>query len=173
MYAPPPIEKNPEQRIFTMALYVIASLAAILQYAASVSMVVTGCIMIMLTGFMVKMQRVTAKGTIYESHVEWTARTLSIGSKFLFPGAIIVALYLIYTGTDIAGLKAKLDAANESDAGNGGSVLQLWIAQNWDAIDSIITWCLSVPIFWWVRRCWVGLMKADKHEPIDYPEGIL
>ena len=112
MYAPSE-EKHPEQRVFTMAIYVIASFGAVVQYAESFGMVAAGCIILGITGFMVKAQRMTAKDTIYASHVEWIARTMSIGSKFLFPLSIVVMLYLVYEGTDVASLRHALAASSD------------------------------------------------------------
>jgi uncharacterized membrane protein len=171
MYAPRE-EKHPEQRAFSMALYVVSAMGAIAQYAASIGMVVAGVIILMLAGFMVKMQRLTARGTIYASHVEWMARTLSIGCKFLFPIAIFVALYLVYKWTDVATLQHSLAAAGD-DTDATINLVKAYIASNEDKINRITTWSLTPPILWWVRRCWHGLVRADKSEPIDYPDSLL
>jgi hypothetical protein len=172
MYAPRE-EKHPEQRVFTMALYVVMALAAIAQYSASYGMVIAGVIILILAGFMIKMQRLTARETIYASHVEWTANTMSIGCKFLFPIAAVVSLYLVYKGTDIESLRRSVTTADsEGDLGAMVSIVKTWAAQNEPKVRSITTWCLTPPIFWWVRRCWHGLVRADKSEPIDYPDSI-
>ena len=171
MYARPE-ERHPEQRGMSMAIYVIAALGAIVQYAESIGMVVAGCIILALAGFMLKAQRMTAKGTIYASHVEWTARTMSIGSYFLFPISIAVAFYLIYQWTDIEALRKAVAASDSDDTETLINLVKAYIANNKEKIDRITTWSITPPIFWWVRRCWYGLRRADKSEPIDYPDGI-
>ena len=170
MYARPQ-EKHPEQRAFTMALYVVSSLGAIVQYAESFGMVVAGCIILGIAGCMVRMQRLTARGTIYASHVEWMARTMKIGSMFLFPLSIVVMLYLVYEWTDIETLKNGLAATDDSAAQS--NLVRAYITANMDKIDRITTWAITPPIFWWVRRCWYGLVRADRSEPVDYPDSIL
>ena len=172
MYARPE-EKHPEQRVFSMALYVVSALGAIVQYAESFAMVVAGCIILGLAGFMVKAQRLTAKNTIYASHVEWMARTISIGSTFLFPLSIAVTFYLVYTLTDVESFRKAIAAADSDDFGVLSGLVKNYVAKNMDKIDSITTWSITPPIFWWVRRCWFGLMRADKHEPIDYPDSLI
>jgi hypothetical protein len=171
MYAPQPEEKHPEQRIFSQFIYVVSAMGAISQYAESIGMVVAGCLILGLAGFMVKAQRATAHNTIYASHVEWAARTMYIGTFFLFPISIAAMLYFVYTWTDIAGLKQTLLGSSEDLSAQAGIVKE-YIVQNEAKINRITTWCISPPIFWWVRRCWYGIMRADKSEPIDYPDGI-
>ncbi len=172
MYAPQPEEKNPEQRIFSMWLYVISILGAIAQYAESWQMVILGCIIVGLAGFMVKAQRLTAQNTIYVSHVEWISRTLTIGSRYLFPLSLILTMYLVYTLTDIDSLKKIIASSNTDDLDVLWNLIKQYTDKNAPRIDRITTWCITPPIFWWVRRCWYGLMRADKSEPIDYPDSL-
>src|SRR4051812_18740887 len=117
MYYAPPEEKHPEQRAFSKALYVIAAFGAIAQYAESFGMVIAGCVILGITGFMIKAQRMTAQGTIYASHVEWISKTLTIGSRYLFPLSLVVALWCVYTMTDIDSLRKALAASDSADMG--------------------------------------------------------
>jgi hypothetical protein len=172
MYYAPPEEKHPEQRAFSKALYVIAAFGAIAQYAESFGMVIAGCIILGIAGFMVKAQRMTAQGTIYASHVEWISRTLTIGSRYLFPLSLAIALWLVYTMTDVDALRKVIAASNSDDLGTLSGLVRQYIEQNEQKIDMITTWSITPPIFWWVRRCWFGLMRAEKSEPIDYPDSL-
>ena len=172
MYAPVE-EKNPEQRAFTMALYIIAAFGAIVQYTESLSMNIAGFIILAIAGFMLKAQRLTARDTIYASHVEWMARTISIGSYFLFPVAIAAILYFVYTLTDIVSLKKTFAASGGQDLNAMLSLTKTYIANNGEKINRIINLSITPPIFWWVNRCWYGFKRAAKSEPIDYPESFI
>lgn len=172
MYAPPE-EHHPEQRTFSMALYMISTFAAILQYFNSIPVILLGAMLVTLCFFMAKAQGVTARETIYSTHVEWTRRTLSIGSFFLFPISLIAAFYFIYTTTDINALKNSLDASTEGDLGDTIILVKNYVAANMEKVEKITSISLAPPILWWVRRCIYGFMKAQKSEPIDYPEGFL
>ncbi|MCK5519461.1 MAG: hypothetical protein KAI61_08600, partial [Alphaproteobacteria bacterium] len=99
-------EKHPELRTFSMMLYIISGISAIAQFFSVT--VLPGLCFLVLAFFMVKAQRITAKDTIYASHAEWTARTLSIGTFVLFPLALCVAVYFLWKSTDIEALKATI-----------------------------------------------------------------
>jgi len=172
MYAPPEREKNPEERLFSMVLYIVAAIGAIAQYAESLGMNIAGCIVLAIAGFMVKMQRLTAADTIYASHVQWMSRTMSIGSRFLFPLAIAVMLYLIHAWTNIEAVKKAFEASENKDFGVIMNVVRGYITDNEHKIDLIITGSITPPIVWWVRRCWYGFARANKSEPIDYPDSF-
>ncbi len=167
-----PKEEHPEQRTFSRLLYIIAAMGALAQYAESFGMVVAGCIILSISGFMVRALRVTARGTIYASHAEWLTRTFQIGSVFLFPGSIIVALYFVFKMTDAAAFIHVLANADTDDMGLLTDLVKNYITENAQKIDLIVTWSITPPIIWWVRRCWFGLWKAEKSEPIDFPGGI-
>lgn len=171
LYAPSE-EKHPEQRIFTMFLYIVSLFDVVMQYAQTITILVIGCMITGAVGFMIKAQRLTAKDTIYASHVEWIARTISIGSKFLFPIAIIIALYLIYDTTGVEAVRKSLANPNSDDPGAPYIILKNYMDANEDKVNHIINWSITPPIFWWARRCWTGLMRADKHEPIDFPDSF-
>jgi hypothetical protein len=171
MYAPPE-EKHPEQRIFSMALYVISALGAIAQYAESIFMNITGCVILLAVGFMLKAQKLTAEGTIYVSHVRWISRTMSIASYFLFPVSFIVILYLTFQWTDMHTIRASLQSAENHDMDAINAAVQNYIAHNQGTIDKIFICSITPPILWWVRRCWYGYQRAKRSEPIDFPDSI-
>lgn len=174
MYAPPPKEeRNPEQRLFSMALYMIAAFAGGLQCFNSLPVVVLGTLLVSMCFFMVKAQKLTAMNTLYSTHVEWTHRTLSIGSFFLFPLSFAVALYFVYTSTDLLAFKKSLDASSEGDIGDVIGIVKNYIAKNEEKVEAITSYSLLPAVIWWVRRCAYGFWRAKNAEPINFPQGIL
>jgi uncharacterized membrane protein len=168
MYAPPQ-ERHPEERIFSMLLYIIAAIGAVAQYAESLGMNVAGCVILAIAGFMVKVQRLTAAETPYASHVEWMSRTISIGSRFLFPLSIAAMLYLIHSYTDIESTRKSFESSDNKDIGVMMNIVKGYLDRNEQKLNLIVTGSLTPPILWWVRRCCYGLVKANKSEPIDFP----
>jgi len=171
MYAPPE-EKHPEQRIFSMVLYVISAVGALAQYAESIFMNVTGCLVLLAVGFMIKAQKLTADGTIYLSHVRWISRTMSIASYFLFPVSFGVILYLTFQYTDIGRIKGELQSQENHDMAAISAAVQNYVAHYQTTIDRIFICSITPPIVWWVRRCWYGYQRAKRSEPIDFPDSI-
>lgn len=160
--------KNPELRTFSMALYMIAGMSGLLQFFETT--VILGTILLVISFFMVKAQRLTARETLYASHVEWTARTLSRGTFIFFPAALIISLYLIIKNTDFEPIKAAL---NSDDAGAMMDGIHRYMGKSIPYISHITTITMAPVIFWWVRRCVFGFIRAKNAEPIDYPDGFL
>jgi len=156
-----------------MALYIITTLGALAQYAETLGMNIAGCIILMFAALMLKAQRLTAQGTIYSSHVAWMSRTMSIASYFLFPISIAVILYCVFKYTDLQAPRRALEASGGKYMAVMLVIVINYIAHNESTIDSIVTWSLTPPILWWVRRCWYGYMRAKQSEPIDFPDSII
>ena len=171
MYAPSE-EKHPEQRAFSMILYVFAILGAISQYAESVGMNIAGIAILGCVGFMLKAQKVTAQDTIYSTHVRWTARTISIATYIFFPISAILILFLVYEYTDLESPRRALEAADSTDSVAIVGVVKEYVSHNESRISSIITCSITPPILWWIRRCWYGFVRAKRSEPIDFPDSI-
>ena len=171
MYAPPE-ERHAEQRIFSMIIYILAAVGAVAQYAETLAMNVAGFVILALTGFMLKAQRLTAQGTVYASHVIWVQRTMSIATNFLLPVSIAVILYLVYKETDIRAVKSSFEAGESRNLAEKISLVRSYIARNEAKIDPIVTWSITPPILWWVNRCWYGYRRAKKSEPIDFPDSL-
>jgi hypothetical protein len=171
MYYARPEERHPEQRSFTMGLYIVTALSALLQFYEIT--VIPGMLLMLIAFFMVKAQRVTAMNTIYASHVEWTRRTLSLGTFIIFPLFAVLAIYLVYKMTDITSLKSAFASNEDGDLGAMANIIIGYAKQNEAKVNSITTGCITPPILWWVRRCFVGYMRAKRSEPVDYPDGII
>lgn len=165
-------EKHPELRAFSMMIYIISGISAIAQFFSIT--VLPGLCFLVLAFFMVKAQRITAKNTIYASHVEWTARTLSIGTFVLFPLALCVAVYFLWKSTDIEALKATIVVkADDNDPSSLINFITEYIKGNTQRVADVTTKSLALPVLWWVRRCWVGYRCAKESLPIDYPESLI
>ncbi|MBU6475390.1 MAG: hypothetical protein KGL10_07485 [Alphaproteobacteria bacterium] len=154
-----------------MWLYAIAALGALAQYAMSWQLVIAGCLVVSFCGFMIKAQRITARDTIYASHVEWTANTLRIGGYYLLPLSLLLTMYLVDRYTNINGL-FNLMASSNGDLSTQVNTVQSFMNDNSQRIDFITTLCITPPIFWWVWRCWFGLWRAQNSEPIDFPDAF-
>ena len=161
-------EKYPEQRTFSMALYMIAGTSAVLQLFSST--IILGLILLVLSFLMAKMQRVTARETTYSSHVEWTYNTLSTGTFVLFPISACIAIYFIFKNTDIAGVK---DAMNSDDMDVLFTGAQNYISRATPYAKNISMITLTPPVLWWVRRCVAGFLRAKNSEPVDYPNALI
>lgn len=158
-------ERHPELRSFCMAIYIVAGLGGILQFVDGA--LVMSLILLAISWFMVKAQRMAAMGTIYASHVEWTAYTMSRGLTILFPLALIVAGYIVWKGIDLTAFKNSLQ--NDEDGKIMEISLQFVMSQK-EKILRITDICSIPPTLWWVRRCWFGFMRAKEETPIDYPD---
>lgn len=169
MYAPAE-EKHPEQRTFSMALYIIVGFCGIMQYFMST--VLFGTILLLICFFMVRAQKATAQNTIYITHVEWTRRTLSIGTFYLFPIALAFACYFISKTIDFAAIRQQLDGT-DGEIGGTITLMKGYITENAERVEHISTLCITPVILWWLRRCVYGFMKAKSSEPIFYPQGLL
>ncbi|MBI3441598.1 MAG: hypothetical protein HY052_07340 [Proteobacteria bacterium] len=161
-------EKNPHLRSACMALYIVTGAGGVLQFFDGlllVSLVILG-----IAWFMAKAQRIAARGTIYASHAEWAARTMSIGGTVLFPIALLIGCFIIWHSVDIDALKTSIQ---NDEADNLGAVVQGFLTSNMEKISHITDIASLPPTFWWVRRCWVGLLRAKQKIPIDYPHSWL
>lgn len=170
MYASPE-EKHPEQRAFSMVIYIFAGLGALVQYAESLAMNIAGFAFLALVGFMVKAQKLTAKDTIYASHVAWVERTISIATNFLFPISVAFILYFIFKWTDIR--DTALANTNGKNTEIMIGIVKSYIDRNQSKINTIVSWSITPPIIWWLRRCWYGFQRAKKSEPIDFPDSLI
>jgi len=164
MYYP---EQNPrpELRAFAIAVYTVSGLSAVLQLYAST--VILGVILLLFAWFMNKAQRITAAGTLYASHAEWAARTLSRGTFFVFPAAFVVGAWLVWENTDMQSLKTVLNSDDMDVAMNG---LQAYISKSMPIIARTSVLAMIPAVLWWVRRCVSGILKAHKGLPVDYPD---
>lgn len=169
MYAPAE-EKHPEQRTFSMALYIITAFCGLSQFFMSTLLL--GLILLVLCFFMTKAQRATAQNTIYASHVEWTRRTLSVGTFWLCPIALGFACYFVWKSVDFIEMRRQLDATN-GDLGDTINLMKAYVTNNVAKVERIADYCMAPVIFWWLRRCLHGFLKAKRSEPIFYPEGLL
>ncbi|MFH1158182.1 MAG: hypothetical protein V1721_04770 [Pseudomonadota bacterium] len=155
-----------------MMLYIISAISAIAQFFPAT--VLPGLFFLVIAFFMTKAQRMTAKDTIYASHVEWTARTLSIGTFILFPLAMGIAVYFLWKSTDIEALKATIVVkADDDDPSALMNFITGYIEGNIPRVADVTMKSLALPILWWVRRCWVGFRYAKESLPIDYPESLI
>lgn len=158
-------EKHPELRSFCMAIYIIAGFGGAIQFIDGALFL--SIILLALAWFMIKAQRMAAMGTMYASHVEWTAYTMSRGLFFLFPLALVIAGYFIWKGMDVATFKTALN--NDAD----GKFLEItynFVNAHKDRMMYITNICAAPPTLWWVWRCWFGFMRAKAELPIDYPD---
>ena len=158
-------EKHPELRAFCMVLYVITALSAVLQVFESTLMV--GLLFLVVAYMMVGAQKMTARKTIYQSHIEYVAKTLSMGMGVIFPIAMVLAIYLIWKNTDISAIKAAIDS---DDPDSMMSIVNRYVTGGMQIAQDIILKTMALPVFWWVRRCLVGFLRAKNSEPVDYPD---
>lgn len=157
-------EKHPEQRGFSMFLYVITAFSAIFQYFQAT--LILGLILFCVAWFMTKAQRVTAASTPYMSHVEWTSRTLFLGMFVFFPIAFAVACYMIWQTIDFETLKASVEA--DGAPGAAFSVALSYIKSTEPQVRKIVNITSTPPLLWWLWRCWIGFSRAQKHEPMSW-----
>jgi len=163
-----PVEKHPELRTFSMMLYIITAMSAILQFFTTT--LIVGLLFLVIAWLMVRAQKITAKGTAYASHVEWISRTISIGTFVLFPAAFAIAGYLVWKRIDMAELQGLM---KEEDPNALINAVRGYMKIHMPEISRIVTITTLPPLLWWLRRCWAGYARAKNSEPIDYPWSII
>lgn len=162
-------ERHPEMRMLSMIIHLLSGLAAMLQCFTPT--IVFGLILLFIVYMMLKAQRMTSQGTIYQTHVEYARSTINIGMFFFFPLSIIVALYIVWTNTGLAEALGK--AGQEEDFDRTIIAVQSYVTANKEKIQSITMWSMIPTLVWWLRRCIVGYEKAKASEPIDWPGSLI
>ncbi len=157
-------EEHPNQRTLCMALYMITAAGGISQMFNEA--IVTCIVLMVIVWFILKIQQTAAKGTIYASHAEWIARTISIAGTVLFPIALIVAAFILWRTLDIATLKKNLADENPEIAMHA---VQNFMDANSDRILHVSDRACLPPTIWWVWRCVTGFWRAKNSVAIDYP----
>jgi uncharacterized membrane protein len=160
--------EHPELRMGCMVLYVVMSVSAVFQLFEAT--VIFGLILLVIAFFMAKMQRVTAMGTPYASHMEWISSTLSIGTFLVYPVFMSIGIYFLWKDLNLAPLK---EAMNSDEPSAIVDAMHAFIARNTPHALKVTTIAMIPPTLWWVRRCWEGFSLAKEDQPVNYPGSLI
>ena len=143
-------------------LYIIFALSSILQFSEIT--LIPGILALLIAYALVVMKKKEAEGTPFASHFRWLARTFWIGAGVIVPVAIVLAMVLILTLTDIA---TVTNAMRSDDPDMMMTGMQSYIEGNMTKIWFITFVTMAPTTVWWLRRCWVGYKLAKEDKPVE------
>lgn len=145
-------------------IYALYALSSILQFHEIT--LIPGLLTI-IVAFILNTSKTTnneAKGTIFESHLQWAKRTFWIGTLVLLPVALTISAGLILAFTSISSVATANNANNyEALMSDIYSFLNKEIGTI--MLFSLVT--MAPLLFWWIRRCWVGYKTLQEDKPVE------
>ncbi len=175
--APDSGKGDEQQRTRFMWIYSLAAATALAQYAVTPGTFLFGLFLLWASIFLLRRQKKTAQGTVFESHAKWIGRTLYIGCVYLLPAAALVMFFFIFKYAHLTDLQR--DIARNIVTGSIVTpadierMVRNYFHQYGALISRIAYLSITPPILWWLWRCWTGFRHAAKSEPMNKPMAFL
>lgn len=157
--------KPADLRNFCIMLYGIYAVSIVLGgMGPTVLIVLLGLLLVIIAYILMRSKREAAKDTPFASHLRWMNRTFWIGTGIIFPMALIISSFLIWTFTDLASVTDSL-MQGDPDAMMGTIQSYVENSQTKAFMIGIVT--MLPAVIWWLHRCWIGYTLARDGKPVE------
>lgn len=144
-------------------LYGIFAATMVMQMVNMTTMV-PGMIAMLIALVITYSRREAAKGTPYESHLQWMIRTFWIGGCLYLPVATVIASVVIQANID---MNALMDAMYAGQIDEPDDVMELLMRDNKPLIIGVGLATMGPFLLWWLWRCWKGFAALKAGKPVD------
>jgi uncharacterized membrane protein len=152
---------NEGLRNLCLSLYLIYAVSMLMQLVPVT--ILPGSFLIIAALIAAYARRERAKGTVFESHLQWLIRTFWIGGGIYMPVLTLAAFCFAWSRFDMGAVQNAIEggAVNDTDA-----LIRMVLEKN-ETLLFQVGLIITLPVaIWWIARCWRGWLFLKANEPM-------